>query len=619
MDSPSTIYQYIKEQENAYQTPIPVSDSWDWNMKEHLKLSKLYKNSQFATGNSQGERDHKPYKNIVRPILNLRYRAEDIDVKDIFIYVDDPSDSHLSFLVKKYHDDVFVVENNLDDFIDELKESKIDFGGGLSKKTSDIKPDVVPLDSIAFCDQTDLLSGPIAIKHFFSPDQLKDMESVGWGDEKNGATVSINHLINLSRKSKGRDRQDGRVTQTPGKYIEVYEVHGNLPEWFLKDDADPMDEKYVSQVQIVAFYRNDNGQKEGVTLFAKEEKTSPFKFVFSDKIYGRALGYGGVEELFDAQVWTNYSEIQKKEMLDAASKVIIRTTDTALAAKHPTGLKNMEQLEIVEHAPGTELGQVDTMPRNIGLFDNAINEWWQHAQTMGGATDALLGQTPPSGTPFRLENLTTQQGQGLHKYRQGKYAKHLEEIYRDWILPEIAKKVTRGTKFLSELSIDELQYVVDCVIRNAAKKYEDDLVLNGQPIIPELTEIYKQKVRDEFMKKGNKWFLEILKDEMKNKVLRVKINIANKQKDLQAMTDKIGNVMRFLFSTYNPQTGTFAALEDPKMAKLLNQIFEYSGLDPIDIGYSYKQPNVQVPQMQPNQMQNPPQGNPQEALLAQTG
>lgn len=613
-DNPHSIYDFIKSQEIAFAQAIPLNESWNWSFKDHLKLSVLYKNSQFATGNSQAERDGKPFKNIVRPILNLRYRAEDIDVKDVQIYVNDKDNYHLSFLVKKYHDDVFVVENDLDTYFDELKESKIDFGGGLSKKGAEM-PEIVPLESLAFCDQTDMLSGPIGIKHFFSPDQLKAMEKVGWGKTSNGATISVDDLIILSRTEKRKDSQTSIQTKTPGKYIEVYEVHGNMPRSFLKEND--MSEEYDTQLQIVAFYQNSEGFAEGVTLFAGKETESPFKLVYSDKIYGRALGYGGVEELFDAQVWTNYSQIQIKDMLDAASKVILRTTDPALAQKHPTGLKNMENLEVVEHAPNTELGQMDTQPRNIQLFNQSVNEWWTHAQTMGGATDALMGINPNSGTPFRLENLVANQGQGLHAYRRGKFAKHLEEQYRDWILPRIVSKITQGTTFLSELSMEELQYIADCVVKSEIKRYEDELVLNGQQIDPAVTEMYKQKVRDEFMQGGSKRFIEILKGEFKNKALKVKINIAGKQKNLQEMVDKIGNVMKFAFSTYNPQTGTFAALEDPKMAQLFNQMFQYAGLDPLDIGSSYSKPKPMMQQMpqQMQQMQPQPSNQPQPLAM----
>lgn len=602
MNAP-TIFEYIKQQEIAYDLEIPINDAWNWNMHEQIKLATLYKNSQFRTGNTQVERDMKPFRNIVRPMLNLRYRAEDIDVKDIILYVDDPDSYHLSFLIKKYHDDVFVLENDIDSYIDELKESKIDFGGALTKKTRDIKPEVVPLESIAFCDQTDILSGPIGIKHFFSPDQLKEMGKVGWGDKVNGATASIDDLIILARKEKTQEKQSNQIAPTPGKYIEIYEIHGNLPQNYLEDDVDPYEEKYVSQIQIVGFYRNDKDIKEGVVLFRKEEKENPFKFVQSDKVYGRALGFGGVEELLDPQVWTNYSEMVKKDMLDSASKTILHTTDGTFGQKHPMGLRALDNLEVIDHMPGTDIAQIDTTPRNMIYFDKAVADWWTHAQTISGATDALLGQTPPSGTPFRLEVLTTQQGQGLHEYRRGKYAKFLEEIYRDWIIPAISRKISEGVTFLSELTQDELRFVTDRIVANEAKRLETERVLNGEQIDTLMTEAYKAKVREEFLRGGNKRFIKILKGEMKKAEIKVKINVAGKQKNLQGMMDKLSNIIRFLFSTYNPQTGGFAALEDPKMSKLMNQIFEYAGLDPISMGEISRTPQMipqQIMQTQPN-------------------
>jgi len=70
----------------------------------------MYNNSQLTTGKD----DFKPVKNITRPILNLQRRSEDVDVKDVQLYADDKDKYHLSFLVKKYHDDVFVQEYDLE-------------------------------------------------------------------------------------------------------------------------------------------------------------------------------------------------------------------------------------------------------------------------------------------------------------------------------------------------------------------------------------------------------------------------------------------------------------------------------------------------------------------------
>jgi hypothetical protein len=52
--------------------------------------------------------------------MRIKYAARAIDVKDILLYVDDPAKDHLSFLLKKFYDDIFVIENNLDEMVDQF-------------------------------------------------------------------------------------------------------------------------------------------------------------------------------------------------------------------------------------------------------------------------------------------------------------------------------------------------------------------------------------------------------------------------------------------------------------------------------------------------------------------
>ena len=562
------IFGYIRTQESAYKLPIRLNDSWDWSMNDHITTTELYTNSQLKTGKN----DYKPVKNITRPILNLQHRTEDIELKDVQIYVNDADKYHLSFLVKKYHDDVFVQENDLDTFFDELNVSRIDFGGGLSKKLAKGR-EVVHLQSIAFCDQTDMLSGPIGLKHFFSPDQLLDMADKGWGEEKNGATISLESLIELSREEKQYDK-DGAITRTPGRYIEIYEVHGNLPKKFA--NSSDMSGKYGTYLFIVAFYQKKNSdEKSGVILYVAPEKKSPFKLIKRDPVYGRALGFGGGEELFEPQVWVIYDMIRMQNMLDAAAVTILKSTDPAVAAKHPSGLKNLKNLEIVNVEAGKDLAQVDTFPRNIALFEKSIANWEAHAQQMGAANDSIMGQPPTAGTPFKLQELVTAESHGLHDYRRGQFAKHIEEIYRDDYIPEIQKRITQGAKFLSELSLDELQYVTDALVMNETNKMVKEKILNGGIITPEEVEKHKEMVKVEFKKKGNKHFIEILKGEFKDAPLAVKVVVKGKSKDLAARTDKLVNIFRQIIA--NP-----AVLQIPAIGKIFNDILESSGLNPAD-------------------------------------
>ena len=81
----NSIYDYIKAEETNYQKPIEVIEGWNWTMKEHIRRAVLYKNSQFIKNNEN--RDERPFKNVIRPILNVQYRTEGVNVKNLNFYL----------------------------------------------------------------------------------------------------------------------------------------------------------------------------------------------------------------------------------------------------------------------------------------------------------------------------------------------------------------------------------------------------------------------------------------------------------------------------------------------------------------------------------------------------
>jgi hypothetical protein len=572
METKQNIFDYVVQEQTAYMLPVTILDDLDFNMRDHIKKTIFYKNSRFFKKHS----DEKPFKNIIRPILNLQYRAEDIDVKDIVLYIDDKDKYYLSFLVKKYHDEVFTKENDLDTFFDELKEEKIDFGGALAKNVNG-KLEVIPLQSLAFCDQMDILSAPLGIKLFYNPSELLEMDDKGWGEPANGATHTLEEAVTLANAWK-KDAQ-GTQSRTTGNYIEVFEIHGVLPNRYLGEDND----KFSLQMQIIILdntKRTKNGNK-GVILYAKREKELPIKFVKRDRFYNRALGMGGAEELFGPQVWVNYGEIRMKEMLDAASKIILKTTDKGIVARHPTGVKDMDNLEFLVVDERKDVEQLDTYPRNLVPFVQWEQAMEEHAKSTGSAYDPTMGKEPVSGTPFASLQLQVQQGLSLHEYRKGKYAKSVEEIYRDWIIPYIVKEIVKGQEFLASLDLEELQKIGDNLAIIETNNFKINYILDNDGLAPtpEMVQVFEQQSRDNFKKKGNKHFIKILKDEMKGLPVRISINIVGKQKNLGAMTEKIVNIFRFVFS--NPQ-GFMQIMQMPGMAKAWNEIIEYSGLSPMD-------------------------------------
>lgn len=568
----STIYQYITSEENNFEVDeIRIGDNWNWNFRNHVQLIFHLKNGVFYTGSNNWLR---AFKNIMEPILNLSYWAEDIELKDVVFYIENATGRVLSFLVKKYHDEVFVKENNLDTLFDEITESDVDYGGVLVQKTTSPKPEVFELNSIAFCDQTDILGGTTGFKHSFSPDKLRTMSTFGWGEEKNGANISIEDLIVLASAEKVSNTVSKDKNRTTSKNIDVYIVRGNMPEAYLKDNHNMED--WYNQVQIVAFYTDKDSKRNGVTLYRKKEAEGRIKFHTSKKVYGRALGRGVGESLLHPQIWTNFLTIHKMGMLESASKVTLVTDDENFKDKNK--VQNMENLELATVEKGGTIRQIPTAaPVNVQLYENSINEWFEQAQFTGAAFDPILGKEAASGTTFRGQERSVAQGKGLHDRRRGQRAKFIEEIYRDWIIPDMVKSITGGKKFLATLTSEEMQWVSDQLADNYANRQRVEAVLNGG--LPQDKEFLRQQFLTSFQKKGNKQLIEILKDEFSDIEVKMGINIAGKQKDLVGLSDKVLSIFQFVFA--NPQ-GFQQAMQIPGMSKAFQDILEFSGINQVD-------------------------------------
>lgn len=555
------VYDYIIGEQTAYKTTfVPLDDNWEWNMPAHISKSFLYKHSKFSQGNNDGNR---PFKNIVKPILNVGYRTEGFDVKDIEPFVNDVKNFYKSFLVRKFHPG-WARDNDIDTFIDEMVESYVDYGLAVVKNVNNVRPEVVPLKRLAFCDQTDFMSGAKCEMHEYSVDQLLEMAG-RWYEDK------IQEAITMASAEKAIIPTGEKKAKTPSKYIEVFELHGMFPETWVDADGNP--DIYTKQLHVVTYYTSKDGKKHGICLFKGPEKKEVYKALKRDDIFGRACGWGGVEELFEPQTWTNYSEIQLKEMLDVASLMLLQTADENYETKNK--ITDLTKGEILTHKEGQPLSQISLTPQNKAAFDNNVALWEQNARTLGSADEAQLGERPKNaGTPFRLEALIVQEGRGLHQYRQGKISTFMSEIYRDWVLQYLVDAMNQGKKFLEVLSADELEAIADNIVSQETNKKIKEKMMQGQIVSEEDKALFEQVTRSEFMKSGEKRFLEILKGELDDIPTDVSVNISGKQADLFERADKLTNVFRTFIA--NPQ-----ALEIPGMKKIFNEIMESSGFSPL--------------------------------------
>jgi len=564
---PPSIYQYIKDGEKRFQTEnIPIGDNWFWNFRNHVQMIFHLTHNVFFTGENNWLR---VFKQVMLPLIRLSMWIEDLEKKDVVFFTEDEDSRIVSFILKKFHEEVYAVKHDLDKLFDDISESDITYGGILVQRTGDFA-EAVYLNSVAMCNQSDVLKGPIAFKFTFSPDGLREMSKKGWGNKKNGATISIEDLIVLATQENSTDGSNNP------KLIEVYITRGNFPESYLKDDGNA--EKYYNQLHVIAFYVDKESKKTGVTLYRNKEDESNLKFHTTDPIYNRGLGFGDGEAILPQQIWTNFLSIHKMNLLESGSKVPLYTDDPSYAEKNK--IQDMENLELTKIGENKRIYQVPTAsPMNIQLFENSINELYQSAQLNCAANDPLLGKEPVSGTTFRGQERSVYQGKGWHDRRKLKRAKFIEELYRDWFIDDIVKEVSKIEKFSALLSNDEMMWVSEQVSINMANKKIKKLVLDGKKITKEEQKAMIEFFRNDFMKNGNKKLIYLVKDWLADKAVKVRVNVAGKSKDLAGLSDKFLSIFQNIFA--NP-AGFQQAMQIPSLANAFANILEFSGMSIVD-------------------------------------
>lgn len=569
------VFSYITAEENNWRTAqVPLTNSKTWNMYEHIQRCTNVANGWFHRGANDGQR---PYNDIVTPVINVAFRTEGFDVKDIVPFVNDAEEYYKSFLVKKYHPQ-WARKNELDTLIDEVVESSIIYDLVLLKNVNNVRPEVVDLKTLAFCDQTDIMAGPICIKHNYTPSDLMEFADK-W--DKEAIDMAIADASNDKRISISNDQ----TVKSPNKYIEVYELRGSLPSIWLDAEADKY--KHEPQTHIVAYYTDQSGNKNGLSLYKGKDKPlkDNFKALKIDQVRskGRACGRSIVETLFEPQVWNNYAGIKIKKLLDSAINVLISDSDELGNQK----LDNLKENTILKQEKGSTTTRLDGTLQNLPQFQNYQQQQENQGRIIGSASEGALGVNPTSGTPFALENKIIQEGQGIHEYRQGKIATFFADVlYRDWFLKYLVKDMNAGKKFSEELTLEELQEVADTIVNNEVESVIKEAILSGKVITNEGRELLKATKKEAFMKAGSRRFFEVLKGELDDIPTDVFVNIKGKQRRMVENADKITNIIREVIA--NPQ----AIAQVPGIAKAFNQLLEESGMSPIDFSALTLQPEV---------------------------
>lgn len=580
-----TITEIVRKAEQNFKTgQTNLGEYVSWSHRDTVERIIAYLNSKHLTGDKDSLGREKPFFNIVIAAVNIWYRATDLDRKDIIISPSKISDTIASFLATVKLQE-WMNENKFNIFLNEWGRTLAQFGSAVVKfieKKGELIPMVVPWNRM-ITDAIDFDALPRIEKFYKTPAQLKKMKEFDQDE--------VERLIEalVARKSS-----KGTTTDNLNEFVELYEIHGELPIALLKEDPEDKDwTEYRQQMHIVSFIKNKiTKEYDDFSLYKGLEKQDPYLLTHLIKEEGRVMSIGAVEYLFDAQWMQNHSMKNMKDTLDLSSKLIFQTADASFLGRNV--LSAIQTGDIMIHKENFPLTQINNNKGDITALQNFAGQWKALAMELTSTPESMRGITPPSGTPYSSVALLTQQAGSLFEIMTENKGNYLEEMLRRFVIPHLKTKLDTKEEVMAVLKDSDIKKIDAMYIPNQAIRNYNHRTINKiikgefDDITPFDKNTEQETVREQFAPMGNMrafspeeiTWKEVLKDLEWN----VQCLITNESMDKQAILQTLSTIMQNL--AQNPNV-----LTDPNMRLIFNKILSATGvISPIELSALTPQP-----------------------------
>jgi len=279
-------------------------------------------------------------------------------------------------------------------------------------------------------------------------------------------------------------------------------------------------------------------------------------------------------------VWVNDAMISMKNVMDISGKVIAWTNSQRAdgAGNILTDIQNGHLFELEKDA---SMGSLNLSPSAMPQLETLVGLWQDRYDKESSTYDANTGGTPPSGTPYSQTALLNQIANSPFEYQREVWGIFLNEIMNDWIFPHIKKRIMKEHYLTSEFSDDELELIDESINAKNKNKMIIDKILKS-PIgqgVPSQEDMdgMDTSVNKALSSFKSKREIEIPKDYLDVKG-RMTANITGELKNKQATLQSLDNILKTIVSTFNPNTGSYAALDDPVLSEVFRNIVETAGL-----------------------------------------
>lgn len=577
----------------SYDTSIMVMPGLPFRQKDVIKMIEFYGNSKYLNGQKDELGFEKPFYNTLNGICDVENAAKDIDAKDITITSDDGNHYNESFLMTAdIHE--WMREVNFGQTLNEMRDIHTRYGSLLVKKcveTIDSDRQItlqMPEWKNVLTDQLDIENGPIVECHWLTPGELLKKEE--WNQTVIGEAID-------------KIAKEGTIKRFP-----VYEVRAELPVSYFKEVqglkpskndkrtytyqlyyllGEPMDPTQVSIKNGGSVYVS----AELKPLYWENDTERVYKYLARKKKAGRSFGVGIFEEGEQSQIWTNDIVMKQARAMDITTKVIGQSASKKLKGRNL--LSETDNGVILEHEDGKPITPLAMGPAGgFAQFSELLGQWFHQLESSTSAFAMQRGEVTTKN--FRLQSLALQQSSAVFKNLQEDLGLFVVDIFNDWILPFLGKKLNSAHILSHEFTLGELQEVDKSFATHSANEMAIEMMLSGHSVTEQNYQMFMQTATQQVGQTKTKRFIDVPKDYYKKAKGKVTINITGEQQDKALVLEALMNVIKIY--TANPQIANdpVATVFFMKMVEISN-----SGISPVTLIAAFqKQAQIQAQQQQ---------------------
>lgn len=549
---------------NLYENgTITIVDGIEFSMRQEVKDTTYYILSRYIGGQIDQQKRRKPFMNIGNAIVDIEWRAKNIDRKAI---VASPKDGDYVFAMMFNRElQQYMEDSKFGIYINDHQRKKSEYGSVLLKKTEDsdsLTIDVVKWNNV--CVNAKDISGGIKLEKFeMSPLELRK-KSGAWEE------AVIEEVIFAHKKERN-----------PNKDIEVWDIEGEFPDNYFEEHAEAKGNKTAIYNVIVAVV-----DKKKYRLYVTKLSETRFKHFKRKSVENRDYGIGVWEEVKEPQIWTNEAVIAEKFAMDLAGKVIIKTT---LKTDIPSAANLLDGEMIQLNKPDDIFEAVSLVPSALPQHQNTIDRWFLNTQRDQSTFNAVTGEEGNSGTPFAAQALQAAQGGSIFNMRRDQDGFDFEEVVVDWVVPFLVKRINKAHTLTAAYSPKELKMIDRAVRVEMGNNALDSLIQNEEAEInPETIGAVGVQV-DEFLAENKERAVEIPKGYFTVEKVKTKLrfNITDEMEDSQKKLNTLAVALQNL------------PANAPERTAIVQEMMQIGGSSPITFGVGSSAPTQSAGSVDP--------------------